>query len=212
MNGLYTFKCKEKNNGETAWKIYENSCEKLACFEGRKINYKSNKVVEYLEDGIFSSFSVKKAPVSSSFAQEASEAFDASKGWTVVLKLENPLTSGVFYGVNSENWSANKAGDLVSFTSKSHNRDFLKEFEGKTWGSESRNIFGLVFDNVGGMNVTVSSARFYNFEFSNTACLTDGGTFGFVDGTGWVEGVEIPSERDGIQVLGQNTVCLKIYI
>ena len=60
------------------------------------------------------------------------------------------------------------------------------------------------------MNVTVSSARFYNFEFSNTACLTDGGTFGFVDGTGWVEGVEIPSERDGIQVLGQNTVCLEI--
>ena len=62
--------------------------------------------------------------------------FDASRGWTIVLFLNEPLTQGTFYGTNTGGWSVNAAGDLISFTSLPHNRDLLEFVEDEDWGNE----------------------------------------------------------------------------
>ena len=96
-----------------------------------------------------------------------------------------------FSALCNENWSVNRAGDLISFTSMAHNKDILADYDAqKDWGNNKFEYFGLVFTQID-KNISISSARFYNFEFSNTACLTDGGTFAMKDGSPWSEGESV---------------------
>ena len=177
------FQC--KNN---VWKrrpSAEVECKKKPCFTGFPLfgASKSFKVLDARPGYLLGRFLIKK---------KYAKKYDFSEGWTLVLELAEPLKNGSIRSLNAENVGVNLDGSVISAMSSPHNRDLNAIMDSNKYGV--KNYFQVVFEFKNILkSVVLKRARIYTKEFSNTACLTDGGSLGLPNGNAFHEDFDVPT-------------------
>lgn len=157
--------------------------------------------------------------------QNAMTTFDfQSNGWTIAVKLVNPIRNGVFSSFATANWNVNAAGDMFSFTSTEATRNILHKNQqsqgvhGKYDRSERMKVY-VNFEGPQLPEIVIDEVFLWEGEYANVNCITDDpdSTFLLSDGSVYdmfSSTFPVPSEQNGMKPLlsyiPEETVCPEV--